>query len=158
MPRGKQLAITERQFEVLDLLWEHGPLTVREVRERLPRDEELPYTTVLGLLQVMERAGLVTHEVENQTHRYKPLLSRRQGTSELLSDFVQRFFRGAAEKLVLGLIDARQLSAEDLRKLEEQFAAQPEKREALESEAVKPNRSPRLPAKLPGPRPKRRKA
>ena len=57
MPRGKQLAITERQFEVLNLLWEHGPLTVREVRERLPRDEELPYTTVLGLLQVMELRG-----------------------------------------------------------------------------------------------------
>jgi predicted transcriptional regulator len=125
MARRKQLAITERQFEVLNLLWEHGPMTVREIRDRLPRSDDLPYTTVLGLLQVMERAGQVTHDVESQTHRYRPLLSRRQGTSELLTDFVHRFFRGAAEKLVLGLVDARQLSADDLRELEAKLAADP---------------------------------
>jgi predicted transcriptional regulator len=122
MPRRKQLSITERQFEVLDVLWEHGPLTVRELRDRLPRDQELPYTTVLGLLQGMEREHLVAHDRENQVYRYRPLLTRKQGTSRLLSDFVQRFFRGAAEKLVLGLIDARELSAEDLRQLESQLA------------------------------------
>ena len=122
MPRLKQLAITERQFEVLDFLWEHGPQTVREVRDRLPRDRDLPYTTVLGLLQVMEQAKLVTHDVESKTYRYRPLLSRRQGTSRLLTDFVQRFFRGAAEKLVLGLIDTQQLSIDDLRRLEAEWA------------------------------------
>lgn len=123
MARGKQLAITERQFEVLNILWEHGPLTVREIREYLNREDDLPYTTVLGLLQVMEREGQVTHEQENQTHRYRPLLSKHQGTSQLLTDFVKRFFCGAAEKLVLGLIDARQLSADDLRDLEAKLAA-----------------------------------
>ncbi len=144
MPRRKQLAITQRQFEVLGLLWEHGPLTVRELRDRLPRRHDLPYTTVLGLLQVMERAALVTHDVETQTHRYRPLLSRRQGTSRLLSDFVQRFFHGAAEKLVLGLIDARELSADDLRKLEEQLAApaaKTERRAHVSARSKKPKRT-----------------
>ena len=93
----KQLAITERQFEVLSLLWDHGPMTVRELLDRLPREQPLPYTTVLGLLQVMEKAGLVTHDAENQTHRYRPVMSRQQATSKLLTDFVQRFFRGSAE-------------------------------------------------------------
>src|ERR1700690_3941810 len=100
MPRRKQLAITERQFEVLSLLWEHGPMTVRELLDLLDRDHPLPYTTVLGLLQNMEREKLVTHEVENQTHRYRALLSREQATGTLLSDFVARFFRGSAERLV----------------------------------------------------------
>jgi predicted transcriptional regulator len=127
MARGKQLAISERQFEVLNLLWEHGPMTVHEVRDRLPRDQELPYTTVLGLLQVMEREGLVAHDVESLTHRYRPLLTQQQGTSRLLSDFVRRFFGGAAEKLVLGLVDARELSADDLHKLEAQVAQPPDK-------------------------------
>lgn len=122
MPRPKQMAITERQFEALNVLWEHGPLTVREVRDRLPCGKELPYTTVLGLLQVMEQAGLVTHEAENKTYRYRPLISRRQGTRRLLADFVQRFFSGAAEKLVLGLIESRQLSMDDLRGLEAKLA------------------------------------
>ncbi len=122
MPRRKQLAITERQFEVLDLLWEHGPLTVRDLLDHLDRDHPLPYTTVLGLLQNMERARLVTHDVENQTHRYRALHSRAEATSTLLSDFVARFFRGSAERLVLGLVDADQLSADDLRQIEAQLA------------------------------------
>jgi predicted transcriptional regulator len=125
MPRRKQLAITERQFEVLSLLWEHGPMTVRDLLDRLDRDHPLPYTTVLGLLQSMERAELVTHEVENQTHRYRALHSREEATSTLLSDFVARFFRGSAERLVLGLVDANQLSADDLRQIEAQLAQTP---------------------------------
>ena len=61
MAGKEQLAITERQLAVLELLWDHGPLTVREVLARLPGGKDLPYTTVLGLLQRMEKAGLVAH-------------------------------------------------------------------------------------------------
>jgi len=127
MPRRKQLAITQRHFEVLSLLWEHGPMTVRELLERLPRGQSLPYTTVLGLLQNMERAGLATHDVENQAHRYRALLSRQEATGTLLTDFIERFFRGSAERLVLGLVDAQQLSAEDLREIEARLAQRPAK-------------------------------
>ena len=125
MPRRKQLAITQRHFEVLSLLWEHGPMTVRELLERLPRGKSLPYTTVLGLLQNMERAGLAAHDVENQAHRYRALLSRQEATGTLLNDFVERFFRGSAERLVLGLVDAQQLSPDDLREIEARLAQQP---------------------------------
>ena len=55
MAGRKVLAITERQFGVLRVLWEHGPRTVRELMEHLPRGDGQPYTTVLGLLQTMER-------------------------------------------------------------------------------------------------------
>jgi predicted transcriptional regulator len=122
MAGRKTLAITERQFEVLGLLWEHGPMTVRELRERLPRSGELPYTTVLGLLQGMERAGLVTHDAENQAHRYAPLASREEATGNLLADFLQRFFRGSAQRLVLGLIDSLQLTPDELREIEAKLA------------------------------------
>jgi predicted transcriptional regulator len=122
MAGRKSIAITERQFEVLGLLWEHGPMTVREVRERLPRRGDVPYTTVLGLLQNMERAGLVAHDADNPAHRYRPLLSRQQATGTLLGDFLKRFFRGSAQSLVLSLVDARHLSAEELREIEAQLA------------------------------------
>jgi predicted transcriptional regulator len=122
MPRSKQLAITQRHFEVLSLLWDHGPMTVRELLERLPSERPLPYTTVLGLLQNMERAGLATHDVESQTHRYRATVSRQQATGTLLSDFIERFFRGSAARLVLGLVDAQKLSAADLRELEARLA------------------------------------
>src|SRR5579875_967529 len=122
MAGRKNIAITERQFEVLNLLWEYGPMTVREVRERLPRRAEVPYTTVLGLLQNMERAGLVAHDTESLAHRYRPLLSRQEATGTLLSDFLQRFFRGSARRLVLSLVDARHLSAEELREIESELS------------------------------------
>jgi predicted transcriptional regulator len=125
MPRRKQLAITQRHFEVLSLLWEHGPLTVRELLERIPSERPLPYTTVLGLVQNMERAGLAAHDVESQTHRYRALVSRQEATGTLLSDFIERFFRGSAERLVLGLVDAQQLSAADLREIEARLADKP---------------------------------
>jgi predicted transcriptional regulator len=118
MAGRKTVAIPGRQFEVLGLLWEHGPMTVRELREHLTRGQEIPYTTVLGLLQTMERAGLVSHEKENPAHRYHPLISRREATGNLLGDFVQRFFRGSAERLVLSLVDTHQLSPEELREIE----------------------------------------
>jgi predicted transcriptional regulator len=154
MPRRKQLAITERQFEVLSLLWEHGAMTVRDLLDRLDRDHPLPYTTVLGLLQNMERAGLATHEVENQTHRYCASLSREEATGTLLTDFVTRFFRGSAERLVLGLVTADQLSADDLRQIEAQLI-QNSQRQPKPRRGQKP--SSRAAKKSPS-KPKRRKS
>ena len=127
MAGKKQLAITERQFAILDLLWEHGPLTVREALAHLPGGDSMPYTTVLGLMQGMEKAGLVDHGDEPPPHRYRPLLNRAQATSSLLGDFMQRFFRGSAQKLVLGLVDAKHLTPEDLKSLEDQLQTQKNK-------------------------------
>ncbi|HEV3166720.1 MAG TPA: BlaI/MecI/CopY family transcriptional regulator [Isosphaeraceae bacterium] len=118
MAGRKVIAITDRQFDVLKILWEHGPATVRELIERLPSRDRLPYTTVLGLLQTMEKAGLLVHAKENQTHRYRPTLSQGEATRHLLADFLGRFFRGSAAELVLGLVDAEQLSPDDLREIE----------------------------------------
>ena len=118
MAGRKTLAITDRQFEALRILWEHGPLTVRQVMEHLPRGDRQPYTTVLGLLQNMEKAGLVRHQEEGLTYRYEPAVSQQEATSALLRDFLARFFRGSAEALVLGLVDTEALSPDDLREIE----------------------------------------
>ena len=114
MAGRRVLAITERQFGVLRVLWKHGPLTVRGLMEHLPRGDRQPYTTVLGLMQTMEKAGLVEHEKEGLTHRYRPLASRQEATGSLLADFLRRFFHGSAEQLILGLVDAEHLSPDEL--------------------------------------------
>ena len=122
MAGRKTIAITERQFAVLRILWDRGPLTVRELMEHLPRNDRLPYTTVLGLLQTMEKAGLVTHGSEGPAHRYRPTLSEREATGRLLTDIVRRFFQGSARDLVLGLVQAEQLSPDDLQEIEDLLA------------------------------------
>jgi predicted transcriptional regulator len=123
MAGRKVLAITDRQFAALRILWEHGPLTVRELMRHLPRGDRQPYTTVLGLLQSVEKAGLVEHQKEGLTHRYQPVVSRQEATGSLLADFLARFFHGSAEKLILGLVDARQLASDDLLEIEAKLAA-----------------------------------
>lgn len=123
MAGRKALPITERQFAVLRVLWEHGPMTVRGLMEHLPRGDRQPYTTVLGLLQAMEKAGLVDHEKQGLTHLYRPAVSRREATGSLLSDFLAKFFHGSAEQLILGLVDAEALAPDELRSIEERLAS-----------------------------------
>jgi predicted transcriptional regulator len=118
MAGRKTLALTDRQFAILRQLWQHGPLTVRQLLEFLPGGEGQPYTTVLAMLQTMEKAGLVDHEAEGTTYRYRAAVSRQAAVSTLLRDFLARFFRGSAEDLVLGLVDADELSPADLRDIE----------------------------------------
>jgi predicted transcriptional regulator len=125
MAGRKTLAMTDRQFTILQLLWEHGPLTVRQVLEHLPGGQRQPYTTALGMLQTMEKAGLVAHEAEGTTYRYEAAVSRQKAVGTLLRDFVSRFFRGSAEELVLGLVDADALTAADLRDIEAKLKPPP---------------------------------
>ena len=87
MAGRKILAITDRQFAILQLLWEHGPLTVRQLLEHLPGGDGQPYTTVLAMLQTMEKAGLVNHEAEGTTYRYRATVSRQTALSTLLPRF-----------------------------------------------------------------------
>jgi predicted transcriptional regulator len=119
----KTLAITERQYQLLQILWDRGPLTVRELMKHLPRGERQPYTTALGLVQNMERQGLLGHEKEGLTHRYVPLVERGEMTGRLVKDFLNRFFGGSAEALVLGLVDAEALSPAELCALEARLSA-----------------------------------
>jgi predicted transcriptional regulator len=123
MAGRKTLAITDRQYRILQLLWQHGPMTVRELMGLLPRGERQPYTTVLGMLQNMEKSGLLSHQKEGLAHRYQPQVSQAEATGQLLRDFLARFFGGSAEALVAGLVDAEALSPSDLRDLEAKLAS-----------------------------------
>ncbi len=125
MAGRKEIAITDRQYAVLEILWQHGPLTVRQLREHLPRGRRQPYTTVLGMLQNMEKAGLVAHDgAGGNAYQYRPLIAKKQATETLLRDFVRRFFRGSVEALIAGLVDAEALSPADLKEIEEKLAEQ----------------------------------
>ena len=109
-------------------------LTVREVRALLvagqPR-EEVPYTTVLSLLQLMEKKGYVTHEAHGKTYRYRAKVSREPTTRRIVRDFLGRFFDGSAEALLLNLAGDPKVEPEAWEKLK----AELEQRTAPEPEA-----------------------
>ena len=123
MAGRKEIAITDRQFAVLEVLWEQGPLSVRQLMEHLPGKGRQPYTTVLGMLQNMEKAGLVTHdEATGNGYQYRPLIDKKEATGTLLHDFVRRFFRGSVEALVAGLVDSEAVSPDELREIDRRLA------------------------------------
>lgn len=112
MARPRQLHPTQGELEVLQILWERGPSTVREVLEVLPK--ERAYTSVMSLLHVMFEKGLVTREPEGRAFRYVAQHQPDHTEGTLLSDLLQRVFSGSATAMVARLLEQAQPSEEEL--------------------------------------------
>ena len=108
---------TDRELDVMGVLWEHGPSTVSEVRESLTDD--LAYTTVLTVLRVLEEKGHVGHEEEGRAHRYFPRVQRALPRLRALRRLTRKVFRGSPEMLLTHLVSDRQLTEADLRRMRE---------------------------------------
>jgi predicted transcriptional regulator len=106
---------TTRELEILKVLWERGPSSVRDVHQRmLGRAAEDPaYNTVQTLLRVMEVKKLVSHHVEGRTFIYTPRFSRNESAAR----FVDRVFDGAPSQLVLSLLEEERISPDELEQL-----------------------------------------
>ncbi|MER3415820.1 MAG: CopY family transcriptional regulator [Gemmataceae bacterium] len=104
---------TPREMEILKVLWELGEATVRDVYRKLRAHEEVAYNTVQTMLRIMAGKGLVRHRVHRRAFVYQPLYTRQHS----LQRFVERVFDGAAEELVLTLIQSQPLSPRALERL-----------------------------------------
>lgn len=103
-------APTPRELEILKILWETGPAGVRDVYRRMAQAEDLAYNTVQTMLRIMEEKGLVRHSVEGRAFIYEPLYTREQS----VSGYLDRVFDGAADQLLMTLLRAERLSAQEL--------------------------------------------
>jgi predicted transcriptional regulator len=109
---------TESELEILQLLWEWGPSSVRFVNEKLNERREMGYTTTLKLMQIMNDKGLTTRDTGKRTHIYKANVSEYETKNKLLKNFVDATFKGSAMKLVmqaLGNHDATQEELEEIK-------------------------------------------
>lgn len=91
---------TEAELAILNVLWELGPSTVRTVHQELA-DNHTGYTTILKMLQIMYRKGLVRRDDSERAHVYEPVFSKDETQRQLTRDLVQRAFDGSASQLVL---------------------------------------------------------
>lgn len=108
---------SELELQVLGLLWEHGPLTVREVLGRLSDGKERAYTTVLTILQLMEKKKLVRRRLKGRAHVYAARVTRAEVTGPLLSGLVRHVFGGNATAAMAQMLDASELNAAELQEL-----------------------------------------
>lgn len=108
---------TETELEILKVLWEFGPASVRDVHEALEsQGRDYAYTTTLKLLQVMHGKGLVSRDESQRAHVYAPVHSRESTEKAFVGDLIKRLFDGSASRLVLqALGDTPAANAEELR-------------------------------------------
>jgi predicted transcriptional regulator len=117
-----EFLVGERELDVMAVLWELGSGTVTEVRDKLPVD--LAYTTVLTILRNLEEKEFVTHTAEGRAHRYFPRVARNAAQKTVVARLVDKLFQGSSEQLIAHLVGGDALSADELKRLHEQLAAQ----------------------------------
>ncbi|MBI9017661.1 MAG: BlaI/MecI/CopY family transcriptional regulator [Phycisphaerae bacterium] len=113
---------SELEMQVLAVLWEKGPSTVRDALNSMPDGKERAYTTILSVMQVMEKKGLLTHRKQGTAHVYKPTISQEQILTPYLTRMVQNIFGGKASAAI-SMIIKQCTNKEDLKEIQEIVAA-----------------------------------
>jgi BlaI family penicillinase repressor len=108
---------TAMELEILRILWERGPSTVREVHEVLAKSKATGYTTVLKLLQIMANKGMVIRNEEQRAHVYQAKQPERNTKQQLVGDLLQRAFAGSASQLMLHALAGKQTSEQEIEEI-----------------------------------------
>ena len=106
---------TDRELDVMAILWQRGPSTVAEVRERLADD--LAHNTVLTVLKVLEEKWYVDHTEEGKAHRFRARVKQEAAGATAASRLVEKLFGGSTERLMTHLVTERGVTADELRRL-----------------------------------------
>jgi predicted transcriptional regulator len=119
---------TERELQALKCLWQLEQATVREICDAInTQGDNLAYTTVLSLLQVMEQKGLVGHFALGKVYSYFPKVRREQTFSRLAKGFLETVFDGAMDEYVMHALESRRPSPAEIERLERMIAAAKDK-------------------------------
>ncbi len=114
MKRKSVDSLGELQKAIMEAVWAAGEATTRQVWERLNRTRSLAYTSVLSIMQRLEKAGWLRHRIEGRTYVYRATLSREQESRRSLKEFIQRAFHGDSRLVFQHLIEDEPLDEEDL--------------------------------------------
>lgn len=107
-----EIKLTDREADLMEVLWRRGPSTVAEVRESLADD--LAYTTVLTILRTLEEKGYVGHEQEGRAHRYMAAVERDVARRSALKALKRKLFHGSTGLLLAHLVEDEKLSEEEI--------------------------------------------
>jgi predicted transcriptional regulator len=140
---ANHLPPTERELEILKILWRRGEATVREVYQEMSQELPIVQNTVQAFLRTMEEKRLVRHRLVGRTFIYVPAIEREPTQGRLVSGLLERVFDGALDQLVHSALSLRQPTADELARLEvllaeAKAASQPGKRGKMGGGRPKP--------------------
>ena len=119
------IALTDREADVMQILWERGPSVVAEVRDHLA--DELAYTTVLTILRTLEAKGYVAHEEEGRVHRYYASVQEQAARKSALSHLKSKLFKDSTELLFAHLVSDHKLSHKQVARMRKMLRGKPTK-------------------------------
>lgn len=117
MKRKQKGKPTDSELEILQVLWAHGPDTVRNVNEAISKRHKVGYTTTLKLMQIMVEKGLLERQTDSRVHIYKASIGESETREMLLDRIVETAFGGSAMKLVMQALGNHKASSEELQEI-----------------------------------------
>jgi predicted transcriptional regulator len=119
------IAFTDREADVMQVLWDHGPSVVSDVQDQL--SDKLAYTTVLTVLRTLEAKGYVGHEDEGRQHRYFAAVQQQAAQKSALKPLLGKLFKNSSELLFARLVSDQKLSPEEIRRMRRLLAGKSKK-------------------------------
>ena len=110
---------TDSELEILNVLWQCGPSTVRFVNEQLNKEKDTGYTTTLKIMQIMKEKGLVKRNEEERSHIYSPEVVKKDTQQKLINKLLSSAFEGSASKMIMETLGNHKTSKEELEKIKE---------------------------------------
>jgi predicted transcriptional regulator len=121
------ISLTDREADIIQILWDKGPSVVAEVQSLL--DDKLAYTTVLTILRTLEAKGYVTHDEEGRVHRYSAAIQQHAARKSALSHLTSKLFKGSTELLFAQLVSDKNLTQEQIQRMRRLLEENPEDKE-----------------------------
>jgi len=115
--------LAEQELEIMKIVWQLDQATVRDVYEQLRTRRQVAYTTVMTMMRILERKGHLKVSRADRAYVYRPAKPRQRVLAEMVQEFVDRVFGGAAEPLVQHLVRDRHLTEDDLRDIARELKA-----------------------------------
>jgi BlaI family transcriptional regulator, penicillinase repressor len=116
---SKPIKATEKELEILQIIWSKGAVSVKQVHEALGGDDSNGYTTILKMLQIMHEKGLVTRQKRGKLHLYKAVHSLENTRQHLLDKMIETVFHGSASQLVMSALGNSKSSKEEIKQIKE---------------------------------------
>ena len=112
--KSAKSTLTGQELEIMKVIWRIGPVTVRQVYEDLLERRKIAYTTVMTMMNILDTKGFLKKKQGEKAFVYAPSKPERQVLRAMVRDFVDRVFNGAAEPLLVHLVEDDRLSAKEL--------------------------------------------
>jgi predicted transcriptional regulator len=112
--RKRKETLTDQELEIMKVVWDVDEATVRDVYEKLRERRAVAYTTVMTMMNILEQKGQLVKTQADRAYKYKPTQPKDQVERGMVREFVNRVFDGAAEPLLLHLVDDKKLSKADI--------------------------------------------